>query len=279
MYDKDTQEAIELAKKGKPQTGLDKEKLKKEVSKQNTKTTKKETPKEQPKIFKGKEVKLGENKVVHISPWTGKTKKKFRKLFEFVESYEDIDFPALIKTLIYDYLDKSERENIYLNDGEQQYLLVKIKEISIDNKIEGEFNCPACESANKIKTVTEKAVKYKLNELPKKYNDEIEFVDIPGLKFFEEITNEIITADDYDGITTKPDIEVACHIKVKDKTVKDVIEYLDEMPLNETKDLMEEFHKTMPKCDVTIRKECDVCKKTVDFDLDVTQGIFEELMR
>jgi hypothetical protein len=196
-----------------------------------------------------------------------------------VESYEDIDFQALIKTLLYDYLDKSEKDNIYLNDGEQQYLLSKIKEISIDHKIDGNFNCPVCDGINNIKTTTDKSVKYKLNELPKKYNDDIEFVDIPTLKYFDDIANEIITADDYDDITTKADIEIACHLKIKDKDVKGVITYLDEMPLNETKDLMETLQNTMPKCDITLRKECDNCKKTVDFELDVTQSIFEELMR
>ena len=73
-----TKRAMEMAKKSKPEKKTTTEND--AADKQTVKIQKKEN-----------EIVLGKNKVVHIKPWTGKTKKKTRKLFENLTDPEDID--------------------------------------------------------------------------------------------------------------------------------------------------------------------------------------------
>jgi hypothetical protein len=219
-------------------------------------------------------VELGPKKIVTLKPWNGKTKKKFRKIFQNVDNPENIDPAAIIQTLLYEYID----EDVYLNDGEQQYLLSKLKDISLSPVIEGEFECPVCTTPNHIKTVSDKVVIYKENTLPGKYN-EIEFVDIPNKKALEDNIDDIMNGDEYDGITAEVDIESAMHIKIGDKSVQQVIDYLDELPLSETEELFKELQKYLPECKIQHEKTCVSCKQKVNFELDISQGIFETLMK
>ena len=221
------------------------------------------------------QVILGKNKKVTIKPWTGKTKKKVRKFFEFAESPEEIDFKEVIKTLIYDYVN----EDIYLNDDEQQYILSKIKDISLSDDIDALTYCPICSAENTFKTRSDLFLHYKENELPFKYNEEIEFVDIISLKDFDSEVKNIMESEDYDGITTEKDIETAMFIKIKDKNTEQVIEYLDDLPLNKTQEIIKVLNEKLPKTEMYINRRCTSCNTEVDFTIDITKPIFESLLK
>jgi len=220
-------------------------------------------------------IKLGENKIVTIKPWTGKTKKKIRKIFEYVENPEDVDFIAIMKTLIYDYVS----EDVYLNEGEQQYLLSKIRDISISDKIHADVECPNCAQLNTISTSSSEFIHYKENELPFKYKNDISFIDIESLKLFEDNCKEILESDEYDGITTETDIETAMHLIIKTYTTKEIIDYLDELPLKDTSELMENLRTKLPRCNMYFEKTCKKCKTNQKFPIDITEDIFESLLK
>ena len=268
-----TKQAIE-AKKGKLKPINDNPEIDGGVVKET------ELPKGELKETKSKEpgnnqIKLGKNKIVTIKPWTGKTKKKIRKFFEGVENPEDIDFIAVIKTLLYDYI----KEDVYLNEGEQQYLLMKIREISIDTGVDSSVECPICYTENQINTTTDKIIHYKENQLPFQFNENIELIDIESLTSLEKEYNNFVEDDDYDGITTLGDVESALHIKIQDKNLKEVIDYLDNASIKETQDIFNKLRDLLPKCELYYSKVCKNCNDEVKFEIDVTESIFESLLQ
>jgi len=115
--------------------------------------------------------------------------------------------------------------------------------------------------------------------LPKEYNDTIKLVDIKTLKFLEDTINSIINSEDYDGITTETDIETALHINIEGKSINEVMDYLDEMPIKDTSDIMKTLKETLPRCDLEYNTSCKKCRKEVKFVIDLSQDIFEELLR
>jgi hypothetical protein len=217
---------------------------------------------------------LGVNKTVYLKPWNGKTKKKFKKLFVGVEGPEDVNFEKVVEILLYDHIEPK----VYLNEGEQTYLIAKLKEISLSENIGGRYSCPSCGEDNLISSTIKECVNYKENHFPFKYSDEIEFVDIPSLEYLKDQIS-IIQDDNWDGITSAGDIELACHIKIKDKNIKDVIDYLDEMPVKDLETLLIKLEEVSPRCTIQTKKHCVHCQTENVFDLDLTEEIFETLLK
>jgi hypothetical protein len=277
--DEITKEAIERAKAkaGKTKMSATKETETNVESKSEVKPetkVEKTNSQEKPEKLQLNQFDLG-SKVVTIKPWNGKTKKKMRKIFENVENPEDIDFFEVIKTLIYDYI----KEDVFLNEGDIQFLLAKIRNISISEDVNMKLPCPNCGEQNKITGKTDSFIEYKKNELPKTYNDDIEFVEIESLEFFEDIKNDILNSEDYDGITTQADIEIALHIKMKDKGVKEVIDYLDELAIKESAQIIESLRDSISECKIQTEKECKSCRNKAVFNIDLTESIFTDLLK
>jgi len=158
-----------------------------------------------------------------------------------------------------------------------QLILTKLYEESVSDEIQTEIECPRCSKINKIKTNTKDIIHYKENELPFTYNN-IELVDIKDFKTFEKEVDKIINSENYDGITTEADIEVAMHININ-KPLKDVINYLDEIPLKESSEIIKTLREKLPNCELFIEKECNNCKNDVKFNIDISSLAFEELLK
>jgi hypothetical protein len=229
------------------------------------------------------QILLGLNKKVTIKPWTGKTKKKFKNLFKYVESPEDIDFDEIVQLLLYSNI----KENVYLNEGEQQLLLAEIKKISISDDISNEIECQSCGKITKIHKKLDDVISYKKNKLPSKFKD-IDFIDIENKETLISKVKEITESEDYDGVTTPTDIEFAMHIKLPDTdtdtdtnkiNVNTVIEYLDNLPINELSELVQSINEVLPSCEYTTSFKCKYCSKDQEANLDITQEIFEELLK
>jgi hypothetical protein len=220
------------------------------------------------------QLELGANKIITIKPWTGKTKKKMRKIFEHVENPEEVDYIAIMKTLIYGYVN----EDVYLNEGEQQFILAKLREISIDECINYEIECPECETIQWIETCTDEFLHYKTNELPFEENG-IKFQDIETLEKFENTCKNIMKNDDYDGITTEIDIEIAMHIKIDEMDIVKILDYLDDLPLKETDKIIKTLRNKLPNCEMYVDRECKKCKAKNKFSIDITEDIFESLLK
>jgi len=220
------------------------------------------------------QVKLGKNKIVTIKPWTGKTKKKIRKIFEYVENPEDVDYTKIIDILIYDHI----VEDIYLNAGEQQYILSILRTKSISEYLDTESICPECNKLNKFKIKDQDFIVFKENELPFKYSPTCEFIDIENNKILIDEINNYMKSEDYDEITIADDIEIAMHIKIN-KSVKETIDYLDNLTIKEQDKIFKSLNEKLPECDLIYNTECKECKTKVEFDIDIMNDIFESLLK
>ena len=267
--DEMTKKAMEQVKKAKKEP---------ETSRDTKKTEQVDTPVEKKSELGSNKIVLGSSKVVTIRPWTGKTKKRFRKIFEYVQGPEDINFDEVMNALLYDHIE----EDVYLNEGEQQMLLAALKTISIDSEVIDEPECPSCSAKNRIKTDLSKILSYKENQFPHEYNNDITFIDIKNIEALKEVLKRLID-EDYDGVTSATDIEFAMHLDIqKDgKTLKleEVIDYLDDLPLSDLDDLISKYKEVAPKCDFQLDKLCSNCGTEQTFDLDITTGIFENLLK
>ena len=228
------------------------------------------TPKE-PKLLPTQR-KLGD-RIVTLQSWAGKTKKKFKKEFEFVDSPEDIDLPKIIEILVYDQI----QEDYQLTELELQYLLTELKELSLGSEIECQSPCKSCGNHNKITSTTKEAVHFKADTLPAKFKD-WNFKNITRSEFLS-IKNEIMDSNDYDGLTSETDIELACKITKGKRTPNEMIELIDETPLMELNEMMEAYVSNMAEFSITKEHKCQKCGVTSKFDIDIITGIFETLAK
>jgi len=225
-------------------------------------------------------IPLGKNKAVTIKPWTGKTKKRIRKLFEFVENPEEIDLKTLIKVLVYDHIE----EDVFLNEGEIQYLLGEIRKISIGDTIKITSECPICDTPNVINCETSDFLHYTDNNFP--FSIEIDDLnstvinikDIETLKEYETTVSEILESEDYDGYTSEKDIEIAMHLEIDKLSTKEIINYLDNTSVRTVKEILNAIEKVSPKCEMTYEAKCKNCQDVVNFNIEIMQDIFENLL-
>jgi len=237
------------------------------------------TPKEKEAPKKSKEypfmVKLGKEKEIYFKPWTGKTKKKFKKIFEHIESEEDIDFTQILKVLVRDQISNSDT---YLSDMEQQYLTALLRRESIgdDYTFEGECECGA---KQEIKTSVTESVFYTQNNFPETIND-ITFKDIKTVTELQKVQEEIKSKADYDGLTSDGDIEFALHLSLGDiKNPMDILDAIDNMTLKEINTLMANFRDLSSKIDLKTTRVCSTCGRDTDYYASEIPDLFESLLQ
>lgn len=220
-------------------------------------------------------VKLGKNKEVNFKPWTGKTKKKFTKLFTGVTDLNDVDLNQVVKVLI---LDNLSEDDIYLSEAEQQYIMALLRRESIDDKFEFEDYCEHCTALQKIKTTITESGKYVKNNFPVEI-DSIIFKDIKSQKELDKITKDILEADDYDGLTTKRDIETALCIDFKENlNVLQTLDRIDDLDLKTLTKVLDDFRDSSSSIETSVTKECTECNKESKFTTSEIPGLYETLM-
>ena len=262
-----TQKAMENAKKARPQ---DTQKEKVEVATTPAKTTDLKI-KPQPAKLQDNQRKLG-SRTVTLTPWAGKTKKKFKKEFQFADSMEDVDLQKIVEILVYDHI----KEDHQLTDLELQYLLAELKEMSIGGEIECESDCPNCGSTNTIEASTKDAI-FKSDTLPAEYKN-FTFKNIKR-STFTNIKNSIMNSKTFDGLSSESDIEIACKISIDNKTPAEMLIVLDNTPLKELTLLMNNYVDNLAFFELTQEKVCSSCQDKVSFDVDIITGIFEILAK
>jgi len=216
------------------------------------------------------ELQLG-SRVITISPWTGKTKKRFKKEFEFATEMSDVDFTKILDILVYDHF----KEDFLLTDKELQYVLGQLKIISISDEATFEATCPSCNAANKITTGISENVQFNGDTLPAKHNG-FEFLNISKTEF-DKLATDILESDDYDGLTTIQDLEVAAKIQFKGSTPKETINILDELSIKDIKDVMSIFGSHLAVYDLSVDRTCTGCQTEQNFEVEIITGIFETL--
>lgn len=222
-------------------------------------------------------VKLGKNKEVNFKPWTGKTKKKFRKLFIGLEEIEDLDLDKVVQVLIRDNLSNSD---IYLSDIEQQYLTALLRKESLEDEFEYDAECEHCEQKQHIKTSVTDSVSYRPNLFPSKNEAlNIEYIDIESNSFLLKVIDEVIDANDYDGLTTAGDVDMALHLKIKDtNTPLETLDAIDDMPLKDLQVLLDGYDLAKSEMIMNVEKNCTMCGKSSTFKAAEIPGLFENLL-
>ncbi len=220
------------------------------------------------------DVKLGENKTIHFKPWTGKTKKKFRKVFEKLEDINDLDFDDVVRVLIRDNVSDYD---VYLSDSEQQYLTALLRKESIADEFEFDSECEYCQSLQHIKTSVTESVEYTMNQFPKKLNN-TEFIDIKSQSLLKDIEQDIINSQDYDGITQEKDIEFALHIN-NNKSPLETLDWIDDLPLKDISVVYDNLKSVSSEMTMKVQKHCTECGKESNFIAQEIPGLFESLLQ
>ncbi len=220
-------------------------------------------------------VQLGNTKTVHFKTWTGKTKKQLNKLVG--EDISEISlFENLIKILVQDHIAEPE---MYLSEIEQQYLVMCIKAESLTEDFEFEGQCSICSNYKVIQSKIKESITYTKNSYPasfKKFN--LEFVDISLTKTLQNTAETYINSEEYDGITTETDIEIAMHISKDGLTSIEVMDWLDELSLKELREVTEKLSGCSAKVDIKVNEYCPDCEKTTIFASPNLPNIFDDLL-
>ena len=217
-------------------------------------------------------VDLGNNKTVHYTNWTGKTKKVFNKLIE--TKGEDISVDDISETLIREYI---QEQDIYLSPLEEQYLIVKIRDVSLSTKYTFVSECPNCSEVQEITDSTKNIFKFKKSKFPQKING-IEYVDIPSNSVFKKTVHEIQNSPTYDGLSTQADIEIAMHLKIDNKTPQEVMDYIDTLSLKEIEEILSNLSKISSDLKMGTEKTCKKCSQKGFFECDEIPNVFVELV-
>jgi hypothetical protein len=270
-----TEMALLKAKAEKTQTGKIEKATKIAKNTPNTPNTPNTEPKEINKTKYPFEVELGDNKTVHFKAWTGKTKKKFKKLFQNLEDIEELDLKQVIQVLIYDQISETD---MYLSDNEQQYLMAMLYKLSLSDNITFFADCENCGENQLIKTQLSDAVNYTKSKYPF-IEDDLTINDIDKKSILDNYIKNIMFSDSYDGLTTEKDIEIALHLKIGEVTDPlEILNLMDEMDLKTLTDILQKLDNTQPQFKIEVVKKCKECQKNSKFGTEEIPGLYESLI-
>lgn len=216
---------------------------------------------------------LGNDKEIKFNNWTGKTKKIFKQMVENDSANLDDAIELLVRNHI-------NTKDIYLSDVEQQYLLLKLREVSLSENFEYDAQCPNCSEVQTIKSTIDEIFKLKPASYPK-YDEDLKltFIDIKNQNDLEDKVKKIQSAQNYDGITTKADIEIAMHIETSEaKSPNEILDIIDTLDLKTLNGILDKLSETAPSLESYTERICKNCKKTVKFYTDEIPDVFTELL-
>ncbi len=222
---------------------------------------------------------LGENKEVMFKPWNGKTRKIFKKMASEIDDVDITaeDFEKLQEILFRDYISVPD---MYLSAVEQQYLLIKIREYSLNGDFSYVSACPECDEYNDISTTIHESCVYTPSKYPTK--DEgfgIEYVDIISQTFFKSEIERVLKSPNWDGLTSEGDVEIAMHIKLNDAQLcDDVLDEMDEMSLSKLNLITTQLASIASDLKIGVTKKCSHCNEEVYFETDEGPDVFEDLL-
>jgi uncharacterized protein YbaR (Trm112 family) len=153
-------------------------------------------------------VKLGKNKEVEVKPWKTKTKKEFLKIVKAKQL--EVAEEDLINTLVLPYVTPND---IYFSSDEVQYLLVILRNISINENITTEITCRDCNNSFDISKKVTDFCKYQESQYP----------IVIGKYSWKDIKNpnSVKTIHQQNPDELLNDIEMLLHIeKIEDKNIE-----------------------------------------------------------
>ena len=215
------------------------------------------------------EIRLGPNKSVFVTPWKAKAKKEFIKIFK--KKGENVSEEDILNILLYPYL----KEKIYLSPAEAQYVLVKLREISLrNNEVEFSLTCNNCGEDINVNINISDLIQYKETHLPiekdgKKWEDPESLDQIKNalIKFKQEPPHIIML-----GLNLK---------KYNDKEIKSLEEFLEiynDLDFEEAEDLEDEWLGLTSDFKIIKNFKCNECNVELNYEFDVIPGFFDPLL-
>ena len=245
-----------------------------EKAKENRRNKNPKTPKTPKEVAETKEISEPlKNLEVTYKKWNGKTKKKFKKLFEFVQDPSEVDIAEIMNILVYDHV--VTKDDVVLTDAEQLNALHELYLLSISDRISNTLECVECGKRNKKTT---KLSQKKFIPASPELDKGIEVLNLvitrPTIKLSED-THEMfrVTPDEY---TSKRDIDDA--LWFGDDVTK-TIETLDDMSIKEIQQVFAEKTKSQGSFEFTTEVTCSnkECKSKTTHDIDVTSEVLRLL--
>ena len=214
------------------------------------------------------ELKLTNEKTVSISPWKGKTKKDFVKIFR--AKGENITEDDILDTLVIPYIDNNEQ---YYSPDEIKYILFNLRILSTTDEVEFTIECNNCEEEIVINTTLDKTFKYRLGSFPFE-NDGIKWREI-GKGNIESISAR------YPDELAK-DIELMLHIEeyagVKIKNFEQILDISDNLSIKDSNNLAQTFIDNESRVTIGSRVQCPSCNNESDYIFDKIPSFFEPLL-
>jgi len=225
----------------------------------------------------GYQVKLGNDKIVHYTHWTGRTKKQFNKSLEVVSEkseVSEVDLENMLSMLVRDYISDPD---VYLSSVEMQYMLTILREVSVSDEIQYTGVCPECKHSQIIDDKINNIYQYTPGDYPQEVDDTVSFVDIESQSVLNNSFKALEKSKDYDGITSIDDVEIALHISAG-TDLNGTLNQLDEMNLKTLKSVMKGLSNCAPKMNMGVTIQCENCNKEVFFETYDIPDVFEDLI-
>ena len=227
-------------------------------------------------------IKLGNDKIAYFTNWTGRTKKVFSKMLSELtpeaDEFEDELINNILTSLIRDYL---RDPDMYLSDTEQQYLLTKIREISLSDDVEFNSICPECGDQHEISAKIDEVYHYTPGVYPIQNKDmKLTYVDIVSDEILKNTIKEIMESPNFDNLTSEADIEIALHLDKDNMNAIQILEMIDDMGLKDLAGLLKGLREAAPKLEMYYEDVCknSKCRKKVKFLAPDIPDVFSELM-
>lgn len=229
----------------------------------------------EPKLEYPFNVQLGKSKNINFKTWTGKTKKKLKKLLSESNSEEEA-FREMINILIKEHIDQPE---IYLSDLEQQYLVLMMRKQSLSDKFEFDGECEACGNYQDVQSVIDVAITYTPNTYPQTFDAQgISFIDIESDSNLRKISDDYMISDNYDGLTTEGDIEIAMHISKDNLSPIEIMNWLDTLTLKSLKEVMSGLSECSSNITIAAEDFCTECNYKRKFTAEDLPNVFSDLL-
>jgi hypothetical protein len=215
------------------------------------------------------ELKLGKNKIIKISPWKTKTKKDFLNIIRKKE--KNISEDDIMDVLIKPYI---ESNDIYFSDDELQWILINLRNISVDNNIKFLIECGNCKKDIIIECKLLDLCEYTENQYPIIKNNQT-WKDINNL---EEYKSSIQSYPD----EFPKNIEMLLHLEaIGDKrfnSIKERIEYFENLDLESGNNLVKEYEDIKSNIKLFYKTKCSHCDYKSKYTFDEIPDFFEPLL-
>ena len=213
---------------------------------------------------------LGNEKEVEIRPWKAKDKKAFIKLLE--DKGENVTGEDITNVLVRSCMSDPE---IFLNPDEAQYLIMKIKEISIGNNISFDMDCdnPDCGKNFDVNITFDDITHYQPSKFPHQ-GKVISWREIPSQKIFDDVIKS--TDEAY------MDVEMVLHMdSINGQPIasfQEALEIVDEMELKQTEEIEQEYSEVVAFLELGTKIKCPHCGYEDDYQFDIIPHFFDELL-